>query len=102
MSIESWFVAGLWLTEAIARIPQTVMIPLCFGVAWYLVATVVRSIFSFTRDGVTQVKTLHQIPCADCAFFTGDYHLKCPVRPSDALSEAAINCPDFQPKTTQF
>ncbi|MFG3817628.1 hypothetical protein [Limnothrix redekei] len=93
-------IASLLLRAAVAHIPQTVMIPLCFGVAWWLVAVLVRSIASFTQEGVSRVRTLHQIPCADCAFFTGDYHLKCPVRPSEALSEAAINCPDFQPKTT--
>jgi len=95
MSIASVLVRG-----AIALIPPALMVPLCCGVAWYLVVTIARSIVSAARDGAAQVRTLHQIPCADCAFFTGDYHLKCPVRPSEALSELAIHCPDFQPKTT--
>jgi hypothetical protein len=38
---------------------------------------------------------LHQIPCHRCAFFTGEYHLKCPVHPYKALNEEAIGCVDF-------
>ncbi|WP_337906916.1 hypothetical protein [Iningainema tapete] len=49
------------------------------------------------RYGIATVKRLHQIKCADCQFFTGDYHLKCTVHPSFALTEEAINCSDFYP-----
>jgi hypothetical protein len=45
---------------------------------------------------------LHQIPCPDCMYFTGDYRLKCPVHPIEALSEEALNCKDFEPKTYQY
>ena len=38
---------------------------------------------------------LHQIPCSNCAFFTGDYRLKCTVNPTNAMSEDAIGCRDF-------
>jgi hypothetical protein len=38
---------------------------------------------------------MHQIPCAQCQYFSGNYLLKCPVHPQQALSEAAIGCPDF-------
>ena len=47
------------------------------------------------RDWI-QLKRLHQIPCSDCDFFTGEYHLKCPVHPTKALKEDAIGCEDYQ------
>lgn len=56
-----------------------------------------KAILGF-RQGVNHLKKLHQIPCAKCAYFTGDYRLKCPVNPMVALSEEAINCRDFQIK----
>ena len=49
------------------------------------------------RDGVARLKRLHQIPCSRCAFFTGDYRLKCTVHPCKALSESAIDCLDYEP-----
>ncbi len=48
-----------------------------------------------TRIGIANVKRLHQIPCANCRFFTNDFRLKCTVRPTCALTEEAINCSDF-------
>jgi len=72
--------------------------PLCFVTAWTLVLLVLGNLWTTTRDGVETLKRLHQIPCANCQFFTGDYHLKCTVHPSEALSEAAISCLDYWPK----
>ena len=46
-----------------------------------------------------RIKTLHQIPCCGCAFFTNDYWLKCTVNPINACTEAAIACRDFEPRT---
>jgi hypothetical protein len=40
---------------------------------------------------------LHQIPCHRCAFFTGEFNLKCPVHPYNALNERAIDCLDYEP-----
>jgi len=77
---------------------QPLLGPLCFITAWALVFLVLGNLWTTTRDGVETLKQLHQIPCANCQFFTGDYHLKCTVHPSEALSEAAINCLDYWPK----
>ncbi len=49
------------------------------------------------EDAVARLKRLHQVPCSHCAFFTGDYRLKCTVHPCTALSEAAIHCLDYEP-----
>ena len=45
---------------------------------------------------------MHQIPCSNCQFFTGDYQLKCALHPNTALSEEAIDCSDFCPQAICF
>ena len=47
------------------------------------------------KQAISHLKRLHQIPCNKCAYFTGDYRLKCTVNPIDAMSENAIGCRDF-------
>ena len=49
------------------------------------------------HQGINYIKRLHQIPCSRCAFFTGDYRLKCTVHPSKALTENALECLDYEP-----
>ncbi len=51
------------------------------------------------KEGISQLKRLHSIPCSQCAFFTGDYRLKCTVHPITALSEEAIGCCDYEPRS---
>ncbi|NEQ22552.1 MAG: hypothetical protein F6K28_25900 [Microcoleus sp. SIO2G3] len=84
---------ALWVVNLL----QPIIVPLCFLFAWGLVAITIWNVWSACRDGVANTKRLHRIPCANCQFFTGDYHLKCTVRPDIALSEAAIDCRDFEP-----
>ena len=55
------------------------------------------SIYLAVQEGITRLRRLHQIPCSRCAFFTGDYRLKCTVHPCKALSEEAIDCFDYEP-----
>ena len=55
------------------------------------------SIYLAMQDAITRIRRLHQIPCSRCAFFTGDYRLKCTVHPCKALSEEAIDCLDYEP-----
>lgn len=70
----------------------------CFVLTWTLIATFLWTIRVVTRDGIKSVKRMHQIPCCDCQFFTGDYRLKCTLHPSLALTEEVINCLDFCPR----
>ncbi|HEY9658885.1 MAG TPA: hypothetical protein V6C65_10565 [Allocoleopsis sp.] len=72
------------------------LIPLCFMSAWAIVISTVWSIWAAVQDGVNNAKQMHQIPCANCRFFTNNYYLKCPVHPQKALSDAAINCIDYE------
>ena len=72
----------------------------CFGM-WTLVGLFLWSIWKAAQEGVAQLRRLHQIPCAHCDFFTGDYCLKCTVHPTKALTEEAINCLDYEPTTNR-
>ncbi|MEM9806610.1 MAG: hypothetical protein AAF959_15155 [Cyanobacteria bacterium P01_D01_bin.56] len=51
------------------------------------------------QQGANYVRRLHQIPCSRCAYFTGDYRLKCTVHPMSALTEEAIGCMDYASKS---
>jgi hypothetical protein len=91
--VEIIFLFGHWLIQTM----QPVLEPLCFFLAWVIVLLSLYSICTMICDGVIRAKVMHQIPCANCQFFTGDYRLKCPVHPTRALTEAAIHCPDHEP-----
>jgi hypothetical protein len=56
------------------------------------------SVVQAFKQGVEQVKRLHQIPCYKCDFFTNDFRLKCTLHPIKACSEEALGCIDFEPK----
>ncbi len=75
---------------------QPILVPLCFVSAWGLMFLLFSSIGATVTDSVRRARRMHEIPCANCVFFTGDYHLKCPVQPMIALSEGAIDCPDYR------
>ena len=55
-----------------------------------------RSAWKNTQKNLIHLQRLHQIPCSNCLFFTGEYNLKCAVHPCKALSEEAIGCADYQ------
>lgn len=78
---------------------QPLLVPICFVAAWSVLILFAWSLWSAARDGITTAKQMHQIPCANCQFFTDNYRLKCTVHPSAANTEEAINCLDYQPKT---
>ncbi|MCU0535651.1 MAG: hypothetical protein MUD14_17305 [Hydrococcus sp. Prado102] len=56
--------------------------------AWLLVGSIFLSLWKTTKAGIVHLKKLHQVPCSRCAFFTGDYRLKCTVNPLMAMSLA--------------
>ena len=72
------------------------VVPFCFVASWALIMVAVWSVWSATQSSVAMAKRMHQIPCVECRFYTGDYRLKCPVNPTIALSEQAISCPDYE------
>ncbi|WP_421657303.1 hypothetical protein [Leptothermofonsia sp. ETS-13] len=84
------------LLQLLIHTIQLLLVPICFVSAWVIVFLIGWSLWAATRDTVARSRQMHQIPCSECRFFTSDYHLKCTVHPSTALTEAAINCPDFE------
>lgn len=60
------------------------------------------SFLSLILETVVRAKEMHQIPCTKCRFFTGDYRLKCTVKPSTANTEQAIGCLDFQEQSLDY
>lgn len=86
------------LLSPIIEIVQPFLVPICFACAWILLLMVASHIWGSISTGVTIAKQMHQIPCANCQFFTNDHRLKCPVNPLIASSEDAIGCLDYRPK----
>lgn len=66
------------------------------AIAWSLFLLGLWQVISATRETVQRSQAMHQIPCADCQFFTNDHRLKCPVHPHEALTPEAVNCRDFE------
>jgi hypothetical protein len=66
---------------------------------WTVLALLAWTGWLILRDTITYSIGLHKIPCSRCKFFTGNYRLKCTIHPKSAMSEAAINCPDFYRRT---
>ena len=68
---------------------------LCFGVWILIFSGLLWRLITISQQAINHLQRLHQIPCNKCAYFTGDYRLKCTVNPFDAMSEQAIGCRDF-------
>lgn len=83
--------------QIIMQVLELVSVPIFALIACSSAVLFVVTISITARDGISYVKRMHQIPCPDCQFFTGDYQLKCALHPNSALSEAAIGCSDFCP-----
>ncbi|NJL46752.1 MAG: hypothetical protein HC929_03655 [Leptolyngbyaceae cyanobacterium SM2_5_2] len=86
----------LWVLLTLTEWIRPILVPLCFVVAWSLVALTVWQLVAVTRDGMKRAQVMHQIPCAECRYFTNNHLLKCPLHPKTALSEAAIDCTDYE------
>ncbi|MBW4486935.1 MAG: hypothetical protein KME12_04000 [Trichocoleus desertorum ATA4-8-CV12] len=94
---DTFLISVLRLLYFLIQLIQPILVPICFITAWGLIVLVSWNTWSAVRDGVNNAKKMHRIPCANCEFFTGDYHLKCTVHPDTALSEDAIYCRDYEP-----
>jgi len=81
---------------------QPILVPICVVVAWATILFAAWSVWSAMRDGVQRARQMHQIPCSECQYFSGNYLLKCPLHPKEALSEAAIGCRDFESDRLQW
>lgn len=44
------------------------------------------------------INNLNRVPCKNCQYFSGNFYLKCAVRPDDVLSKRATDCSDYTPQ----
>ena len=71
----------------------------CFGFWIFIFTLIINKVIKGMIEGFNYVKKMHQIPCANCVYFTGNYCLKCTLHPAEAMSENAIACRDFELKS---
>ncbi len=86
----------LQLLYTLIQTIQPILVPLCFIIAWSFVLMLGWTMWGAIRDTTKNAKTMHQIPCNSCQYFTNDHRLKCPVNPLSASTEQAINCIDYR------
>jgi hypothetical protein len=75
---------------------------ICIVVAWLTLFAIVSNAIVGITAAVRRLRTMHRIPCSRCAFFTNDHRLKCSVDPIVAGSEAAIDCPHYEPSCNTY
>jgi hypothetical protein len=64
--------------------------------AWTMLALAIVNVWRMFTTGTAHARKLHQIPCANCAYFSGDYTLKCALHPQESCTLDAIDCRDFE------
>jgi hypothetical protein len=77
-------------------------VPVCFATTWIVLSMLVANLWRLSRDTTLYANRMHQIPCAQCRFFTANYQLKCTIHPIEALTEEAIGCLDYHPNDYSF
>ncbi|MDB9313979.1 hypothetical protein PN462_12775 [Spirulina sp. CS-785/01] len=85
------------LSFYLLQVHQLIPAPFLSLVVWLSLPLLFWNLGQMLQNGLAYFKRLHQIPCNNCTFFTGDYYLKCTIHPYTACSEQAINCRDFEP-----
>jgi hypothetical protein len=78
-------------------IMHLLLLAVSFCLACGVIALFIWPLWATGRAAIQQGQQMHQVPCAGCCFFTGDYTLKCTVHPKTALSISAIDCADYRP-----
>jgi hypothetical protein len=76
-----------------------VMVPLCFIAAWAALAYVISDTWKTNRKEVESNSSLSQSPCKKCRFFNSNPYIKCAVHPHVAMTQAAQDCADYQPRS---
>jgi hypothetical protein len=78
------------------------LVPVCFVATWTILFLILANFWAVSSETVIYAQKMHRIPCSKCKFFTANYQLKCTVHPTEALTEAAIDCPDYQTSDRVF
>jgi len=67
--------------------------------SWIIFFLVLRKVQSVLDNKmVFSVKSLHQVPCKNCRFYSNNHYLKCAVQPSIVMTDEAKNCTEFSSK----
>lgn len=74
------------------------IIPLCFVAIWAAVVCVVSNSWKPSRREVESSKHTTQLPCKKCVYFSNNPYIKCAANPHIAMTKAANDCSDFQPR----
>jgi hypothetical protein len=90
------------LIYSFVQFVQPLLVPVCFCLGWVLVLGTIWTLYSLMAELYKKAKQMHQIPCANCRFFTNDYRLKCTVNPLIANTERAIYCSDYRNRTNCY
>jgi len=88
-AIAEWTARLIW---GLRSLPNAVFA----AIAWGIIALGLWQVIAAGRETVRRSAMMHEIPCADCQFFTNDHRLKCPVHPHEALTPEAVGCRDFE------
>lgn len=72
---------------------------ICFGSTMVLVTSILilAKAWKVVRAKNVTFNCFYTLPCRNCHFFTNNHHLRCTVHPSAALTEQALDCPDYHP-----
>lgn len=73
-------------------------IPIGFwGIAMLLTLFVFEAaeVKALSRHLFTRLRLPKKAPCTNCTYFSDNVYLKCTVRPTDVLTERAVDCKDF-------
>ncbi|WP_414545611.1 hypothetical protein [Nostoc sp. CCY0012] len=65
-------------------------------VVFFLILQKIRTVLDHKM--VFSIKSLHQVPCRNCRFYSNNHYLKCAVEPSLVLTEQAKDCSEYAPK----
>lgn len=71
-----------------------VLIPLCFAAAW-AIAVALAGMPKISREQKLSLKRHSKIPCRNCQFYSNNPYIRCAIRPTEALTEQAIDCSDY-------
>ncbi|MBE9014095.1 hypothetical protein IQ250_28295 [Pseudanabaenaceae cyanobacterium LEGE 13415] len=87
---------------SIAQEASLLLVPICFIAIWAGVVCIIADTWKLNRKDVKSTRSLAQLPCKKCQFFSNNPYMKCAVNPYVAMTPAANDCAEFRsrnPKT---
>lgn len=85
--------------SAVAHDAALLLIPICFVAIWAGVVCVISDTWKLSRKDMKTSKTIAQLPCKKCRFFSNNPYMKCAVNPYVAMTKAATECQEYRPRT---